>query len=197
MLIAVVYYAWIGFLAISGVWYLFKHRDWIVYYRQIKLRLYIYIIPTIGLVIFVYTNLLALNPELFGASWIKALAGLLGKDASGANISTAGINIPVIGILLCLLIMVQLPSWANAEEKLFREGTKNWIDGLRRSLLFGLVHMIVGVPFGAALALALAGLLFTYMYFKGGVELSTQTHFQYNLALLTILLLFAISITLQ
>lgn len=194
-LISVVYYGWIAFLAISGVRYLLKNREWITYYRNINIGLYIYILPVIALIIWVFMGLYNLNPVIFGASWIRSVGHLLGKDLNSTNINVVGTNIPVFGIILCLLLMVQLPSWAHAEERLFREGTQNWFDGSIRSVGFGLVHMIVGVPFGAALALTFAGLLFTYMYFKGGIALSTQTHFQYNLALFSILLVGAVLVT--
>ena len=47
--------------------------------------------------------------------------------------------------------------------------TRTWLQGIYRSLVFGLAHLPMGIPLGAALALSIGGLWFTYQYFRGGV----------------------------
>lgn len=193
----VIYYGWITYLAISGVRYVVRHHDWIEAYRHIQWRLYVAIIPLIALTAACALSLIALSPAIFGFSWISFVAHLLGRSANGTNINLAGMSIPFLGIGLCLLFFTQLPYAAEIEERWFRRGTRNWVNGVWRSLLFGLVHMLVGVPFGVALALGLGGLYFTHLYFKGGTKLSSQGHFQYNLVPLTILLIVTIVTTVR
>ena len=57
-----------------------------------------------------------------------------------------------------------------------------------RSITFGLVHCIIGVPIGVGLALSLAGVWFTIQYIKGGLDRSTLYHSAYNLNIALIVL---------
>lgn len=193
----VLYWGWVGFLLIIGVRYVLKKDNWFHYYRNIMWHLYLTIIPLIATIIALGLYLTHLNSAIFGFSWLPLIAHLLGGNAQATNINLAGITIPFLGVLLCLLLYVQLPSMARMEEELFRKRTRSWPQGLMRSLLFGLSHMIVGVPFGFALCLSLGGIYFTHLYFKGGVKLSTQGHFQYNLVPITLLMLISVVITIR
>lgn len=107
----------------------------------------------------------------------------------GKNINLMGTDIKYFGILICLVLLTGLPRWAMLEEEIFRVGTITWQDAILRSLAFGFVHMLVGVPFVAALGLSGVGTFFTLLYFQGGVELAAQGHFQYNLILFSVILL--------
>lgn len=106
---------------------------------------------------------------------------LLGKEGTFTS------GIPLEGNLFrkifIVLFLFNLPSFALWEEKIFREGTTDWLEGLIRSLFFGIVHMILGIPIASALAISIAGLWFTYQYFRGGIELSALYHLHYNLVL--------------
>lgn len=110
----------------------------------------------------------------------------------GGNINLMGTNIKYVGVVVCLLLLTALPRFAATEEQWFRQGTVDWWDGIVRSLVFGFAHMLVGVPVVGAIAISAVGLFLTQMYFVGGVELSSQAHFQYNLILVSLLLLGAI-----
>lgn len=72
------------------------------------------------------------------------------------------------------------------EEELFRDGTRNWRHVLPRSLVFGLMHLLPGVPIAAALALTIAGLWFTRQYFRGGVARSTTYHLAWDYELVDV-----------
>ncbi len=69
-----------------------------------------------------------------------------------------------------------------------RAGRRN----ARRSVLFGLVHALIGVPIGVALALSVGGFYFTWAYLRawratGSEEAalaeSTRSHLAYNLVI--------------
>jgi len=129
------------------------------------------------------------NPKLMNFSWLNIF------NVEGTNINLTGMNIPYFGIAFCILLLAILPVLAESEEKVFRVGTKNWIDGTIRSVCFGLVHCLVGIPIGWGLAITIPGMYFTYKYFRGGLRLCSQAHFQYNLIAVSILLLFQINDT--
>ncbi len=121
---------------------------------------------------------------LFQASWLQFLAPP-GHPEAGGNLVVAGaIKFPWIGVAFAILLFLNLPRLARYEEDAFRRGTKDWKDGAWRSLKFGLLHCLVGVPLGFGLALGLGGLWFTYHYFRGGVRQSTAVHTLYNATLL-------------
>ena len=115
-----------------------------------------------------------------------------GKEPEGTNINIMPMHIKYFGLVFALLLMVNLPSLAMTEEKWFRAGTENWLDGLYISFLFGMVHCLVGVPVGAGVAITLGGVWFTHQYFSGGIELSALHHTTYNLILISVLFLFLV-----
>lgn len=90
-------------------------------------------------------------------------------------------------MLFLPLLFFALPSLAKLEEEDFRNGTLDWSDGIKRSIKFGLAHLFVLIPIGAALALNVGRLWFTYQYFKGGVERSNVYHSAYNSVVVTLL----------
>lgn len=121
--------------------------------------------------------------RIFKWSWLSLF------KSDGTNINIVPIHIKYFGLVFALLLMVNLPSMAMAEEMWFRAGTDNWLNGLYISFIFGIVHCLVGVPIGAGVAITLGGLWFTYQYFLGGVELSALHHTTYNLILISTLFL--------
>ncbi len=96
------------------------------------------------------------------------------------NVITLPFKYGFVGITFGVVLLMALPLFAYEEEMMFRVGTHNWKQGCRRSLVFGLMHCIVGVPIFVGLALGVGGLWFTLQYFKGGVERSTTYHLAYN-----------------
>lgn len=166
-------------------------KSWVKRYRQINYKLIVVNILFIIFMVSVTSFLLTTFPKVMGFG-LPRLIEIIFKLEPGVlpsvNINFLGVDIPFLGILICLLLLTAIPHAAEWEEKKFRAGTKNWWDGLLRSILFGLVHMLVLVPLGSAIGLILAGLFFTSLYFKGGIELSSQGHFQHNFIVITIIL---------
>jgi hypothetical protein len=95
-----------------------------------------------------------------------SLLSVVGQETG--NVATAGLEVGIVFALpYALLLLAALPMLALVEEYWFRRGTRGWVDGLGRSLLFGLVHTLVGVPLGVAvLGLGTVGLLFTAIYLR-------------------------------
>ena len=129
-------------------------------------------------------------------SWLSLLADP--KEKAGTNLVVmAGASIPYFGVVFIVLLFLNLPGMARSEEEMFREGTKSWVDGVPRSLAFGLMHCVVGVPIAVGLALMIPGLWFTREYFKGGVDRSTRVHSAYNMILIVVLAFYLIPMTLH
>lgn len=106
-----------------------------------------------------------------------------------------------------LLLVFGIPFWAKLEEYIFRHGANNWKQICTRSIQFGLVHLLAGVPLIGGIILILPGFLFAcrykYVYERhlrktnnlfeaqeAGVLASTADHALYNAILVTMLILF-------
>lgn len=69
--------------------------------------------------------------------------------------------VPVIFMGIFLLIM---PVIVYVEEKMFREHTIEWSDILWKSIKFGAMHFLVGIPVGICLALGVVGFIYGCKY---------------------------------
>jgi hypothetical protein len=125
--------------------------------------------------------------SVVGLKW--GWTSFLHSDGSTSNVNMIGLQYAWFAPVFALLLIVALPLLANLEEEMFRVGTKGIKSALKRSLIFGLVHMIAGVSLGYALALTIPGLWFTYQYKKGGLARSSAYHLAWNLTLVSLLLL--------
>lgn len=70
----------------------------------------------------------------------------------------------VLGALCFGAILLMLPFWAEVEEKIFRAHRLEWNRIVKASIVFGLVHLIVGVPLIAAPILSVVGLFYGFVY---------------------------------
>jgi hypothetical protein len=128
--------------------------------------------------------------KFLNMSWLDLLA-TKGEKVQHANQMLVGAQIPVFGLVFVLLLFVNLPRLAAAEEEAYRDGTKDWFHAVPKSILFGLMHLVVGLPVWAGLALSIPGMWFTSQYFKGGIERSTMAHAIYMI-LASVLLIFVV-----
>jgi hypothetical protein len=114
----------------------------------------------------------------------------------------------LIPIVFVALLLPALPLFALREEQMFRQGAENW-SWTRRVLMaiaFGLVHAIVGIPIGFALALSIGGAYFQFAYLRrfrqtavqrDAVLESTRAHTAYNgLIVIVVLVVLAVSLAL-
>lgn len=135
---------------------------------------------------FTYYGLVKLLPIL---KWSLSSLFTGDGDSNGKNINLIPMEVKYFGLIFGVLLIFNLPSLAMTEEKWFRLGTQDWLQGLYLSLLFGMVHCLVGVPIATGLAISIGGLWFTHQYFIGGVNLSALHHTTYNLIVISLLLL--------
>lgn len=149
------------------------HRVW----RVVRPLMVLQALPiVVGTVI--AAGLLMQVPGL-GWSWLSLFA--TGAPTSGQNVSFAPLSVPWLAPFFVIGFLWLLPLFALIEERVFRAGTGSWTEGVVRSVIFGLVHCLVGVPLGVGIALTLPGLWFTRQYFRKGVLWSAAHHTSYNL----------------
>jgi hypothetical protein len=105
----------------------------------------------------------------------------------------------VIPVVFGVLLVLGLPLLVEGEEWVFRRGAehRSRAANLRRAVLFGLVHAIVGVPLAAALALSVGGIYLTWRYLRVwqatasprlALLESTRAHLAYNLVIVGLVL---------
>lgn len=134
-------------------------------------------------------------PLRFG--WWSLLGGS-GNIVFGTTEQTSGTPLEVVvPVVFVLLLLPALPLLVEAEERRFRLGAESWSARRRlgRGLQFGLIHLVVGIPVAAALALAVAGWWFTVVYLRAyrrsgsraeALGESTRAHLGYNIVVVVL-----------
>ncbi len=142
----------------------------------------------------------------FGVLWLLpplrfgwwALLGGEGNVVFGSTEQTQGTAWEVlVPVVFVLLLVPALPLLVEAEERRFRLGAETWSGRRRfgRGLQFGLVHLVVGIPVAAALALSVGGWWFTWVYLRAhrrtasrteALAESTRAHLGYNLVVVAL-----------
>lgn len=131
--------------------------------------------------------------------WWTALGGE-GNPVTGGTEATGGtVWAWLVPVVFLVLLVPALPLFAFTEERVFREGAETWSVPRRiaKVLQFGLVHVLIGIPIGAALALSVGGAYFMARYLRTvrqtgqprlGVLESTRSHLAYNAVILSVVL---------
>jgi hypothetical protein len=151
--------------------------------------------PLVLFVVLVVAGLLLAVPGL-SWGWWTAIGGTGNVITGGTSRAGVGVLQWLAPVLFLSLLVPLLPLLAEREERMFREGAEAWSTGrrVRRAVEFGLVHLIMGIPVGVALALSLGGLYFTWAYLRGyrrggreaGVLESTAAHLAYNFTIIVV-----------
>jgi hypothetical protein len=123
--------------------------------------------------------------------WWTAIGGI-GNPVLGATSGSDGDGLVTwLPLLFIPMLLVALPLLVEGEERMFRAGAerRTTFGNLRRSLLFGIVHAIVGIPICVALALTLGGVYLTDRYLRAfrdsrsaevALAESTRCHLAYD-----------------
>jgi len=143
-------------------------------------------------------------PGLSWGWWTSIGGG--GNPVTGTTDRTTGTVWEwLIPLVFLLLVMPALPLFALAEERMFRRGAEQWSTFRRvwKTLAFGIVHAVIGIPIAVALALSLGGAYFMSVYLRcfrttgdpqEAVLESTAAHTAYN-AVIFLVALVAIILT--
>jgi hypothetical protein len=154
--------------------------------RGIRLRHVLLAPLALSLVVLAANALLQIPGLDFG--WWTAIGGT-GNPVFGATDKTSGTPLEwLIPLVFLTLLLPALPLFAEAEERMFRQGAEGWSTArrIRRGVEFGLIHALIGIPIGVALALSIGGWYFTWRYLRGGLLESTRAHLVYNLEVIVL-----------
>ena len=161
---------------------------------------HILLAPVVLLVLYAVLSVLWLVPPLRWGWW-TAIGGqgnpVVGVGPKG---STPGPLETIIPVVFVTMLLIGLPLLVEGEEWVFRRGAehRDRAANARRSVLFGLVHALIGIPIGVAMALSVGGFYFTWAYLRAwratGSEdealfESTRSHLSYNLLIAGIVIL--------
>ncbi len=166
----------------------------------IRLR-HVWPVPVVLAAVLVAATALLSVPGL-DWGWWTALGGT-GNPVTGGTEQTVGTVWEwLVPLVFLALLVPALPLFAYAEERMFRTGAEAW-SGPRRvgkCLQFGLVHALIGIPIGVALALAVGGAYFMAVYlraFRHGADArratieSARAHTAYNATIMILVLVLA------
>ena len=129
--------------------------------------------------------------------WWSAIGGD-GNPVFGSSSTTMGTFWAwLIPLIFIALVLLALPLFANAEERMFRMGAQGWSTRQRvvKVLQFGLIHAIIGIPIGVALALSVGGAYFMAVYLRSyaltgstteATLESTRAHTAYNASIIVV-----------
>lgn len=155
-------------------------------------------VPVLAAVLTALVVLLRVPGLSFG--WWTAIGGV-GNPVFGASEHglTGDAAVLLSGIFGALLLL-SLPLLVEREEWIFRRGAEHrgLFANVAYALLFGLMHVLVGIPVGAGLALSLGGAYFTHVYLETyratrsqatALMESTRAHLGYNLVIVALVLI--------
>ena len=169
--------------------------------RGLRWRHFLPVPAVMALVLTAAFVLLAVPGLSFG--WWMAIGGE-GNPVFGVTETTAGTPLELLlPLAFIALLLPALPLLVEGEERMFRLGAEAWPWPRRvwKGLLFGVVHALIGIPIGVAIALSIGGWYFMASYLRAwrathsrtaALQESTRAHLAYNLtiiAIVTVLLL--------
>jgi hypothetical protein len=155
-------------------------------YREITPRVGLEALVAAAVVLGVAVAILSLDFAPLNWGWFSLVSDAIGGESGPTNIVVVPLEIPILAVPFLALLLFVLPDLAMVEERVFRVGTRDWLDGVRRSVVFGAAHLVMGIPIGAVAPLTLAGLWLTWHYFRGGARRSARYHLAYNAILVVI-----------
>lgn len=96
--------------------------------------------------------------------WWAALGGT--GNISLGQTGKDGIGWAMLAVAVPLGLTLLVPILAHNEEQMFRAGAEGWSVGrrIRTQVTFGLIHLTMGIPVAAGLALVISGFYFEWVY---------------------------------
>jgi hypothetical protein len=193
-LLTVAVLAFVGYRLADAARQTFSSRSYVrKLVAGLRPRHFLRAVPVLAGVLAVATPLLAVPGLDFG--WWTALGGE-GNPAVGVGrpSATPGPLETIIPFVFVTLLLFGLPLLVEGEEWVFRRGAqhRSRAANARRSVLFGLVHALIGVPLAVAIALSVGGFYFTWAYLRAwratgsedeALAESTRSHLAYNLVI--------------
>lgn len=154
-----------------------------------------HILGSVGLLVVVVTTLAGLIALVPGADWgLGRLIGLSGNavfapletathgagtTGSGATTTATWPGVVVgVGVVMFLTALLAMFPWlAYVEERVFREGLEDadLPRELWAALKFGLIHLVMLIPIGAALAIGVAGFVYGRIYRRAFARAQANT----------------------
>jgi hypothetical protein len=159
--------------------------------------------PLVLAVVLALATVLLRVPGLsFG--WWTALGGTGNVIVGSTNRTSGTMLVWLVPAMFLVLLIPALALFAEREEVVFRAGAEEWSWGRRfaMGLRFGLIHLIMGIPIGVALALSAGGWYFQWAYLRGyrrggpseAVLESTRSHLAYNLEVLILVAVYLVTL---
>lgn len=101
-------------------------------------------------------------------SWLGGKGSILFGQSNAADAASAPPTLRLLPFVLPFGLLVILPRAALLEERLFRRGTQHQSLAVRtrRQGVFGLMHLLMGIPLTAALALVVTGFAYQHIYLR-------------------------------
>lgn len=185
--------AFVGFRLATIGWRAARSRDLrdrtLTVVRGLRPRHFLLGFPVLIAVAITAFTLIEIPGLDFG--WWWALGGTGNVITGGTERGEDSVVLQLVPVVFLLVLLPLLPLLAEREEQMFRLGAEEWSTPrrIRRAVEFGLVHLIMGIPIGVALALSLGGGYFTWAYLRGwrrtgsreaALLESTRAHTAYN-----------------
>lgn len=188
--------AFMAAMYVAMLWPLIRNpiarRRWISLWRLWSIRHVPVAALTIVMVVAVGVALMSLH-SAFAFSWISLIGGEGSLATGGISKNTASTDPSLffISVFIFGAFLILIPHLAHIEERWFRRGGEG--RAVRKqvlvALIFGLSHMVVGVPLAFGLALTVLGLVCTWHYQRAyarrssrpdAVRAATSFHLTYN-----------------
>ncbi|WP_430334204.1 hypothetical protein [Rhodococcus sp. ACT016] len=98
--------------------------------------------------------------------WWVALGGT--GNISLGQTGKDGIGWTLLAVAVPLGLALLVPLLAHDEERIFRAGAEGWTAGrrIRKQVTFGLIHLTMGIPVAAGIALVISGFYFEWVYLR-------------------------------
>jgi membrane protease YdiL (CAAX protease family) len=158
-------------------------------------------LKALGLVLIVSTFVITIYslplPAFLTWSWLS----LFSEQPTNVMLQPFSSGSVIFIILFWFILSLSVPYLAKLEEETFRSNKFTQKDRIKTSIIFGLLHMTMGVNLSIAIIIGLMGYIYSIFYVSGfkksnsqdfeiqdqlGIVYSTSIHAKYNFILITI-----------